>query len=1135
VKTSPSFHFTRALVWAACPLAAALWPALPFAQTPSGCVVGGVVTSGRIALPGVVVSLVDAQGLSRETSSTGVDGAYTLRSPGAEQYTLKAELVAFAPVVRDLAIDAANCQQRVDLTMTLASRAPAAPPAAPSPAGAALTSTTPTPSAAPVQAVSAPAGGRGGRGGGAGRAGAAGRGGAAGGQQFQSLELLADQAGLARADDSGAGEPAAQILLPPGFSPETSAESVTAIGTSQQNDTFFGPNGPGDFAQRFGDAFGGSGLDGAAGQGRAGGQLGPGGPGGGRGGFGGGPFGPGGLGGLGRGGRGNQIRGTFFQSFDTSGLDAGPFSLNGQATTKPNYLQQRFGATLGGPLVIPKVVNSPRTFFFLNYTGNHSRNPFDAYATVPTAAERGGDLSVLGQTLVDPLTGQPFPNSQIPQARINPSSAALLGLIPLPNQSGDRQNLHTVTTTTSQLDDVNLRIVRTFGATPPRGRGGFGGRGGGGRGGPGGGRAGVSNLNITVHFRHSDNTNANVFPTLGGSSTLTAWDVPVGYSFTKQGLFHSLRFDFNRQHTETTNLYANSQNVAGAAGLLGVSTDPFDWGAPNLSFTKFASLRDISPSARTDRTLSAGDTILKTIGKHTVRFGGDYRDIRADSRADANARGSYVFTGLYSGSDFADFLLGVPQQATVQYGPGLEQFRSRSSDLFVQDDWRATDKVTVNAGLRYEYFSPLSEAQSRLETLDVAPGFTAAVPVAAGGTGPYSGAFTDSIVKPFRAGFAPRVGLAWRPKQGTVVRTGYGINYNASVYQSIAQQLASQPPFAVTNTALGGVGAPLAFATALQDVAPGTTANTYSVDPNYRLGYVQVWNLDLQRDLTRTVQLGVGYTGTKGANLDLLRAPNRGPSGLLIAGVAPFIYESSGADSIMNALTLRLRKRMTNGVAVGGTYMLSKSIDDASSIAGTGGTVAQNDQNLAAERGLSSFDQRHRLSGDFTYELPFGSNKRWFNGGVPAQIFGNWVLNGNAQLASGTPLTVRVLGAASDVAQGLNGTLRANYNGQPINLANPTTAEFFNIAAFSVPAPGTFGNSGRNIVIGPGTSVMNLGLTRNITFGQTRALSVQLLASNVFNTVQFASVDTAINSPTFGLVTSVRPMRRVQVLTRFRF
>src|SRR5204863_9272102 len=159
----------------------------------------------------------------------------------------------------------------------------------------------------------------------------------------------------------------------------------------------------------------------------------------------------------------------------------------------------------------------------------------------------------------------------------------------------------------------------------------------------------------------------------------------------------------------------------------------------NLSFSTFTSVRDTNPSMRTDRTLSTGDTVVKTIGRQTLRFGGDYRDIHADSRTDANARGSFVFSGLYSGVDFADFLLGLPQQATVQYGPGLEQFRSNSWDLFVQDDWRATDKVTVNAGLRYEYYSPVSEASNRLVTLDAPSTFMAAVPVMAGATGPFSG------------------------------------------------------------------------------------------------------------------------------------------------------------------------------------------------------------------------------------------------------------------------------------------------------------------------------------------------------------------------------------------------------------
>jgi hypothetical protein len=1100
---------------------------LPHAQTAPACSVSGTIASTRTLLPGVVVSLFDGDNHPLDVGASGADGIYTLKIPGPGRYTLKAEFFAFAPVSRELTVDAANCQQRLDLAMTLASRAP-------QPAAAPATTAAP---AAPLDATNVgrrgqaatPAGG-GAAGGRQGAGRAAGGRGQAPAQQFQSLELLADQSG--RPDDAGgnANDAASQMLLPPGFSPDTSAESVTSIGSSQANAGFFGPNGPGDFANRFGDGLGdatGSGPGGAAGQ--DGGRGGPGGFAGGRGGFGGGgPF--------GRGGRGNQIRGNVFESTDSSVLDAAPFALNGQPTTKPDYLQGRFGANLGGPLVIPHVVDSPRTFFFLNYTGNHSRNPYDAYSTVPTLAERGGDLSALGKTIVDPLTGQPFVNNQIPANRINPAALALLNLYPAPNQTGDKQNFHDVTTTTSSLDDVNLRIVRTFGATTGRGGGRGGGGGGGGRGGGGAGRPGVSNLNLTIHYRRSDNTNANPFPTLGGTSKLTAWDIPGSYSFTKLGLTHSVRFDFNHQSTQSTNLYAGSQNVAGLAGILGASSDPFDWGSPNISLSSFASLRDTNPSMVTNQTLSVGDTIVKVIGRNTVRVGGDYRDIHADSRTDANARGSFVFTGLYTGVDFADLLLGLPQQATVQYGPGTEQFRSISSDLFVQDDWRATDKITVNAGLRYEYFSPLSEASNRLETLDASPGFTAAVPVAAGGTGPFSGALPDSIVRPFRTGFAPRVGIAWRPKQGLVVRTGYGINYNSSVYQSIAQQLAAQPPFAVTNTVLSSAQTVVPLQTALLSAQPGTTQNTYGVDPNYRMPYVQIWNFDVQRDLTRTLQLGVGYTGTKGSDLDVLRAPNRGPNGLLIAGVSPFTWESSEGTSIMNSLTVRLRKRLTNGIGVGGTYTLSKALDDASSIAGAGGTVAQNDKDLEAERGLSTFDQRHRFSGDFTYELPFGANKRWLTGdGAMDALLGNWQFNGTVTLASGTPFTARVLGNVGDVSQGVNGTLRANYNGAPIQLSNPTTLAFFNTSAFTIPAPGTFGTAGRDTIIGPGTSNTSLGLTKNILFSQTRGFSIQILASNVFNQIQFASIDTTVNSPTFGQVTSVRQMRRVQVLMRFRF
>ena len=1044
---------------------------------------------------------------------------------------MQTELVAFATASKELTIDQATCRQRVDMSMTLASRAPAAVAGIAAPARD--RSEQPVTGTPPGNVLRRAGSQNPGRGSAQGTQGRGGR-----GQQapaFQALDLVADQNGGNRADE-GTADSTAQALLPPGFSPDTSAESVTSLGSSQATaDAFLGPGGFADRLNAFGDGFGGPGAPGD-------GQFG-----GGRGGDAGGRGGPGGFGGLGnavflgRGRGGNQIRGSVFQSFDASALDAPPYALNGQPTTKPDYLQQRFGATLGGPVTIPGVWDKAKTFFFLNYTGNHSRNPYDAYSTVPTAAERSGNLSAVGATLIDPATGQPFANNQIPSTRIDPAAQRLLTLFPSPNQTGDK-NFHTVTTTTSNLDDINFRLIHNFGTPPARGRGQRGQGGGGGRGGfgggRGGGREGVSNLNITVHFRRSENTNQNPFPTLGGTSLLKAWDIPVGYSFTKAGMMHSVRFGFNRQTSETQNLYAFNQNVAGDAGLLGVSTDPFDWGAPAVSIGgTLTALRDTAPLSRTDQTISLGDTIVKTVGKHTMRYGGDFRSIHTDSRNDANARGSYVFTGLYTGDAFADFLLGLPQQSTVQ-GGRLDQFRQHTFDLFVQDDFRWRPNLTINAGLRYEYYSPFSEAANQLSGLDASPAFTAAVPVTAGGTSPFSGALPDTIVRPFRTGFAPRVGVAWKPQQATTVRTGYGINYNASVYQSIAQQLSAQPPFVTTNTVLANAATPTPIETALTTVTPGVATNTYGIDPNYRLGYVQIWNADVQREVARVYVFGIGYTGTKGSNLDILRAPNRNPDGTLrITGVVPFIWESSEGDSILQSMTVRFRKRQTHGIAAGVSYTRSKSIDDASSIGGGGAVVAQNDLDLAAERGLSSFDQRHRFSADFTIDLPFGVNKRWFNdNGLVATLLSNWQVNGNAQLASGTPFTARVVGAITDVATGVNGTLRANYNGQPIQVGDPTALNYFNTAAFSVPAAGTFGNAGRNTIIGPGTSVLNLGLMRSISFGQTRGMTIQLVANNVLNTVQFASIDTIVNDfRNFGTVTAARPMRRVQILTRFRF
>ena len=275
-----------------------------------------------------------------------------------------------------------------------------------------------------------------------------------------------------------------------------------------------------------------------------------------------------------------------------------------------------------------------------------------------------------------------------------------------------------------------------------------------------------------------------------------------------------------------------------------------------------------------------------------------------------------------------------------------------------------------------------------------------------------------SLIHPDRNNFAPRIGIAWKPLARTVVRTGYGINYNTGAYLSIIQQLAFQPPFSFTQTnpeclpsgSAANCIPPSQLTLGFSPIAPTAVTNNYGVDPHYRLVYVQIWNLDVQRELTSNLVLNLDYTGTKGTHLDVLEAPNRNPNGneLLNNNAPVFNFETSQADSTAQAGTVRLRRRMRHGVAIGGSYTFSKSIDDASSIGGGGAVVAQNAFNLAGERGLSSFDQRHRFVADYLVELPFGHDKRWLaSKSVLQDIFGDWQWSGDWTIASGLPFIPR--------------------------------------------------------------------------------------------------------------------------------
>ncbi|HTI38652.1 MAG TPA: carboxypeptidase regulatory-like domain-containing protein [Vicinamibacterales bacterium] len=1118
---------------------------LDAAQSPPACHVSGHATSDGKPLPGVAIVATAtnaAGGGAPLATSTDTDGSYRLALvPGT--FTLSIQLTGFTPLNRDITLSGTPCDQGLDITLRLAPRdqqwaaSQRTVHAASAAAHTHAPSTTASSAGAPPNAT------------------------AANGNtpsRFQRLEVQSSTTSPEVADASAStdreADAATRLLLPPGFSVDAPTEAVAINGNAASLDRGLMNDrlaalGRGEFDPLTGQVAPGFAPQGAGGPGGVPGGRGRGGPGG-QGGRGG----PGGFFIGGRGGRQNTFNATASYSFGGSALDAAPYQLHPDSPTpKQPYTKQNFGFTVGGPVKIPHLYDGARkTFFIASYTGNRGDTLFDQFATVPTAALRAGNFAGTSTRIIDPSTGLPFPGNQIPADRVSTASTTLLQYIPQPDTDALHNNFHYTTTTGSALDNVNVRVIQNFTPGAQNGRGGFGGFGGGRGGGRfgGGGGQGRQGTNVILtaqmQYRRTQSDQANVFPSLAGTSSGWSLGLPVTLNVAHHRTLHNINVNFSETHSASSNQYAFVQNIAGDAGIAGVSTDPFDWGLPTLSFANFSSARDVSPSIRTDRRISTAYTWTHPVRAHTLRAGGDFRFDRSTSEADPNPRGTFVFTGLYTGGgvngstgsdlDFADFLLGLPQQASVQYGPGQESVDGRSMSLFVQDDWRKSAGLTFSLGLRYELLWPFTETHGQLVNLDVAPDFTAAVPVVSGGTGPFTGPFPVGLIQTDTNNLAPRLGVAWRIKPGMVLRGGYGISYNSGTYSTIARQMASQPPFAVTSTTIGTVPAPLSIVDPFGAVPESTTTNNYGVARDYDLGRVQTWNADLSKDLSPVWNVGVDYTEIRGANLDIVRAPNRGPTGLRIPDVQAFLWQTSEGASVLHAGTFRLQKRQSHGIGGNLTYTLGRSRDDASTVGGGATVVAQNDQDLAAEWGPSSFNRRNQLTGAVSVELPFGPNRRWLNAaGGWAALLGNWRLSANYSWLSGTPLTPLVRASAADAARGTSGTLRANYDGGSIALPNPTIAEFFNTSVFAIPSPGTFGTAGRNIITGPGSQQLNAQLARDMHYGGSHVVTLDVSATNLLNTVNFAAIDTYVNSPTFGQVVSVRPLRSMQLSARFRF
>jgi trimeric autotransporter adhesin len=1128
----------------------------------SGGTITGTVKAGAVPLPGVSVTATNTLTGKKYATTTDVNGSFAMAIPRNGRYVVRAELAAFAPETTEVLINAAGENggkpaQVAEFGLQLASRAQQAEQ-----------QTTET------------------------NAGLA--------RGLQALSVTGDGAEATDASAGGNSTAGAQLPSLAGVGGESAAtDSVTVNGAIGQTNGLAGYSED-DIRQRIQDAVAQAQRQGgAAGDmanvvvGMLGGMIG----GGGFGGPGGGPgirIGSGRVGGGGGGGGGfrgfnpTQPHGTVFYQGGNGALDATNFSLTGAPVVKPAYSTNRFGVSFTGSPSIPGLVKAnPKQFIFLNVTGQRNTTPTNLYGTVPTDGtngtrnERAGDFSGLTQTvngvtmpvtLYDPSTGQQFSCNNVKNVicpnRISPQAAALLQYYPTPNITPTgRQgyNYQTITTAGNNAGTAALRYVRNFGQSG----GGF----------FGGGRGQAANapktlrqnINFNGSYSHTAADNRNIFLPLGGKTQTNGYGITAGYTIGYGRFTNNASINWNRSHSTLTNYFTNVSDPLAGTGISipkpVIGSDPgIYYGLPSVSISNFTGLTQALPSDVINQTISFSDFVSYSHKKHNMRFGFDIRRVHADSIGGTNVVGAFTFTGYAtqnpatvsactpsstvscpiqpaSGYGFADFLLGRPQQSTIQAAQEKTYLRANVFDWYAQDDWRVRSNLTLNFGLRYEYFSPYVEKDNRLVNLDHNSDFTVVTPVCpVAVAGACAAGSPRSLVNPDRNMYSPRLGFAYRPKQKifkeTVIRGGYGINFNTGQYSSFAKQLSAQVPFALTQTNIvGQPGCTPGALTLANGFGCATTPvqNNYAVNAFYRLGHVQVWNLDVQRTLPMGIVMNIGYNGSKGGELDILRAPNRTANGAINSSAQPFNYEDSLGYSRFEQLSVNVRKRLQKGVSLQATYHYGHSIDNASSIGGGQPTVAQNDQNLNAEEGNSSFDVRHQVTGNWVLELPFGPNRAYFNkGGFWSKALDGFSLSGDFTFASGTYYTPHYVSTVAETATGSNNSLRPDrVFSQPI-AGGGTSLDWFNKAAFVTPANG-FGTASRGSIEGPGVVAVDASLSRTVGLGETRSFEARVTANNVFNTVQYSGIDTTLNSQTFGQVTSTAAMRRLTVLARFRF
>src|SRR5580765_7691099 len=814
----------------------------------------------------------------------------------------------------------------------------------------------------------------------------------------------------------------------------------------------------------------------------------------------------------------NGIHGTAYEYFRNDAMDSIDYFSQKANAAKPANDQNQYGGNVGGPIVKDKA------FFFGDYEGTRITKGVIRLTRVPTANERAG---IFTSTVRDPLTGLPFANNQIPASRIDPYAAAIIGLVPLPNQPGPTNFFRTA----DLIDNADRLLTRLdwkptssdsiFGRYIYSNRtrqipGAFGGV--------------VDGTGTSAFGNQTIKTNALV----GGWTRVISAAMVNEFRFSwSQATSDAVQQSFGLTPPANATIPGSVTNPIVAGGLPGITIDGY-FGGSGLG--RIGS-PDFLPKFQHTNQFEFIDTISWLRGNHAVKAGVDLMGPMNNEFMDVPAtRGALRFRTAFTGNAMADYLLGYVSDLQASNVFVTNQ-RHRAQMYFVQDDWKANSRLSVNVGLRYDYMTPALEANNSMTNFN--PAGTGSLLFATDGS-----LLQRSLVNPDRNNFAPRAGVVYKLDDNTILRGGWGVFYNLFDRVGSEDQLSLNLPGLVNKTITQTSGSPVFL---LQQGFPAGFLNAPNLDPaagQLRAVRLRAVSQDapktttnqasfgVQRELDLGMVLSADFVYTRGSNLATLvnlNQPLPTAAGNNALGVLPYPnfgfveWRAQDGKSEYKGVDLGLEKRFNRGYAFGVSYTLGNSKDNSSEQLTTQGSNAfpQNARDFESWYGPSDYDVRHRFTTNFVWALPLGNSI----------IARDWTVSGIYTKRSGRPYTVNQSG----------NNVGTNMTGLPNVVGDPkgpeTVDQWFNLAAFQAVSSGTFGNELRNRLTGPGFQNFDLTFQRHIRFSQRLAATLRWDIFNVFDTVNFGLPNRNISdAATFGTISSLSSDPRImQIAARFTF